>query len=120
MSSRENKWLDVKQDIERLIISGELQPGKAIPSIREMQNTYHIGQKTAQRVIASLDKEGVIVRRVGSGCFVKPFVREELIAAHKRELQGIFLNVVETGVKFGLSVDEMKQMIDDAFISIVS
>ena len=82
-----NLWEKVKSDIEVKIIKGEYAVGYKIPTIVELQIEYGIGKTTAQKIVSELYKEGTIVKKVGVGCFVKPFVKERLLEKHKVQLE---------------------------------
>ena len=110
-----NKYIAVKHEIERSIIDGEYKAGEKIPTIAELQTMFSIGRSTAQKVIESLDEDGIIIRRVGKGCFVKPFVREALTAEHKSLVQSAFDKAVRVGSEFGLSASDMKQIVEEAY-----
>ena len=86
-----NVWLDVKENIELKIITGEYKPGDQIPPIRKMASLYNIGVTTAQKVMDDLYQEGIVSKKRGVGFFVKPYVRERLYKKHKSEFEGMLL-----------------------------
>jgi DNA-binding LacI/PurR family transcriptional regulator len=55
---------------------GRLKPGDRLPSLSELKAEYGISQATMERVHASLEQDGLIVRHQGRGTFVaEPTVR---------------------------------------------
>ncbi len=52
--------------------AGELAPGAAIPSERELMTTYAVSRATVRRAIESLVAEGALRRVQGKGTFVAP------------------------------------------------
>lgn len=90
-----NVWEDVKSDIELKILCGAYAPGERIPSIRKIAETYGVGQTTAQKVLTVLWQEGVIESKRGVGFFVKPYIREQLIARRRKSLEKRIINAVE-------------------------
>lgn len=88
-------WQKVKNDIEVKIVTGEYAVGHKIPTIVELQAEYNIGKTTAQKIINELFKEGTIVKKVGVGCFVKPFVKERLMEQHKAQLETMVQELVD-------------------------
>lgn len=97
-----NLWLAVKRDIEAKIIAGEYPVGSKIPTIVELGEQYNIGKTTVQKVINALDEEGIIIKKMGVGCFVKPYVRKNLLDRHKKEFVQLVTEVVETANLLGL------------------
>ena len=60
----------ISDQIKALIISGELQAGEALPSIRSMARSLHISVLTVQKAYDKLQEEGFIETTAGKGCFV--------------------------------------------------
>ncbi len=52
------------------IISGILQPGEKLPSVRELASQLTINPNTIQRAYRQLEAEGWILTVAGKGCFV--------------------------------------------------
>jgi GntR family transcriptional regulator len=60
------------------ILSGRLQPGQLIPSVRLLAQQYGVSNVTANRAIEALQTEGLIDTQLGRGTFVrtkKPTIR---------------------------------------------
>lgn len=88
-------WLTVKHDIELRIIRGEYRAGERIPPVRKIAEIYDIGTSTATKTLAQLCKDGAIYQRRGVGYFVKPYVRDDLIEEHRRNLEKIISNAFD-------------------------
>jgi len=52
------------------IVTGILQPGDKLPSVRELASQLAINPNTIQRAYRQLEMEGWIVTIQGKGCFV--------------------------------------------------
>ena len=85
---------DVKHDIERKILSGIFAAGERIPSTRKIAKDYCVGQSTAQKVLNALEADGIIEPQRGIGYFVKPYIREKLIASKKQLLEMTIVNAL--------------------------
>ena len=59
----------ISDQIKALIMSGELQSGEAIPSIRSMAKSLHISVLTVQKAYDKLQADGFIETTAGKGCF---------------------------------------------------
>lgn len=59
----------VKDGLRHLIISGAVQPGDTLPSVRAMASTLAINPNTIQRAYDALEKEGYLHSVVGKGSF---------------------------------------------------
>jgi len=71
--------VQLKGQIEYGIISGELQPGEQLPSVRELAARTEIAQLTVSHAYAALKRDGLIEMRPGTGTYVAP--RGDTIAA---------------------------------------
>lgn len=63
-------WIQVRDELRRRIVSGELPPGAMVPSIVTIHQEFGIAKTTARKVLASLRDEGLIVTTPGWGSFV--------------------------------------------------
>ena len=63
-------WLQVMEDIQTAIVTGNRQPGEKLPGARELAVTYGINPNTAIRVYQELEKAGLCETRRGMGTYV--------------------------------------------------
>jgi GntR family transcriptional regulator len=56
--------------VKRAVAEGRLHDGDKLPSVRELAGELAVNPNTVVRAIELLEREGVIVRRQGAGCFV--------------------------------------------------
>src|SRR5690242_9009051 len=62
----------IQNVIRKRIDSGQLVPGDAVPSERDLAKTHHVSLMTARHALAFLEREGIVERRRGVGTFVAP------------------------------------------------
>src|SRR5262249_48163007 len=60
----------IQATIRKRIDAGELHPGDAVESERELARIHQVSLMTARHALASLEREGVVERRRGIGTFV--------------------------------------------------
>jgi GntR family transcriptional regulator len=60
----------IQGKIRKIIETGDLRPGDAVPSERELARTHDVSLMTARHALASLEQEGAVERRRGVGTFV--------------------------------------------------
>ncbi|MGB7438281.1 MAG: GntR family transcriptional regulator [Candidatus Acidiferrum sp.] len=56
--------------IRKTIDAGELRPGDAVPSERELARIHEVSLMTARHALATLEQDGIVERRRGVGTFV--------------------------------------------------
>lgn len=110
-SSNDPIYLQIKNQIKSQIISGDLQVGDKLPSIRFMAKELRISMITAKRAFDELEAEGFIDSVQGKGNFVarqnKELIREEYLKKIEEKIQ----DIIEFSDIIGLSKKEIMQMI---------
>ena len=91
---------------KKAVISGQMRPGDAFPSVRALSKALKINPNTAHKVITHLTGEGLIEVKPGIGTVVAelspsdPVERSNLL---KNELE----HLVVEAKKVGLSLDDV-------------
>jgi GntR family transcriptional regulator len=62
----------IQSAIRQRIDAGELKPGDAVTSERELAKVHRVSLMTARHALAGLEREGMVERRRGAGTFVAP------------------------------------------------
>ena len=97
--------------IKNCILSGELSPGDALPSIRTLAKDLRISVITTKRAYDELEKEGFIYTIAAKGCFVAPknveLLREETLKAIENHID----QIVRLSHSVGLSRQEVLDMV---------
>ncbi len=63
-------YQQLREHVLRMIRSGQLEPGGALPAERVLAEILGVSRLTVRKAFDSLVAEGVLVRRQGSGTFV--------------------------------------------------
>jgi GntR family transcriptional regulator len=66
----EPMYHQIKTQLRALIMSGQLEQGTLLPSIRELANDLSCSVITIRRVYQDLETEGLLKTRQGTGTFV--------------------------------------------------
>ena len=62
----------VKDGLRRLMVTGVIQEGEKLPSVRTMAGTLAINPNTIQRAYEALESEGYVYSVPGKGSFAAP------------------------------------------------
>jgi GntR family transcriptional regulator len=65
-------YKQIQGTIVKLLELGQLKPGDVVDSERELARIHGVSLMTARHALAGLEREGMVVRRRGSGTFVAP------------------------------------------------
>lgn len=83
ISNNANKpiYEQITSQIKAMIMSGELQAGDAIPSMRALAKSIHVSVITVPKAYEDLQRDGFIETTIGRGSFVsarnKEFYQED-------------------------------------------
>ncbi len=99
----------IKRQLRALIGAGELAPGQALPSAKDLASLLGVNRNTTAQVYQELAAEGWLETKVGSGTFVK----KGLSVTKSPELDPIIDRALDRALDLGLSLDE----IADRFIA---
>ena len=62
----------VKDGLRHLVVTGALQAGDKLPSVRALASSLAINRNTIQRAYESLEREGYLYTVAGKGSFAAP------------------------------------------------
>ena len=62
----------VKDGLRRLVVTGALQAGDRLPSVRSLASSLAINPNTIQRAYEALEREGYLYTVAGKGSFASP------------------------------------------------
>ena len=101
----------------KAILAGELAPGSAFPSVRELSQAVKINPNTAQKVVAELTRDGLLEVRPGIGTVVTAARRAS--AAERRALlsREVEQLVVEAR-RLGIARDDVLDAVDDKWTTL--
>jgi GntR family transcriptional regulator len=95
----------------KAVVSGELAPGAAFPSVRELSQALKINPNTAQKVVAELVRDGLLEVRPGIGTVVTQGRRAS--AAERRALMSKEVEqLVVEAKRLGLSKADVTKAVD--------
>lgn len=101
----------IVRQIKEQILSGKLQEGEMLPSMRLLARELRISVITTKRAYEELEREGFLDTMAGKGCFVArknlEFVREEQLRRAEDGLQ----KAVDAARIGNISLEELTEML---------
>ena len=95
--------------IKNAIISGELSPGDALPSIRALAKDLRV--ITTKRAYSDLERDGFIDRVPGKGCYVAEKNLELVREAHLKQIEDHMNAIVDLAAGCSLTEEEAVEML---------
>ena len=106
-------YLQVANVIKRDIVTGKLELGEKLPSVRELAVAYTINPNTVSRVYKELELEDVCFTRRGMGTFVTQ--DPEKVKTMKREMAGTLIYEFLEGMKqLGFTQEEAIKVLEQS------
>ena len=78
-------YQQVKDGLRKLMVTGVLEPGEKLPSVRALASELAINPNTIARAYGELEQEGYVVSVTGKGSFVAQGTAQHM--ARRRELE---------------------------------
>ncbi len=100
----------IVSQIKTMIISGELNEGDALPSMRLLAKELRISVITTKRAYEELEREGFIVSVTGKGSFVASKNMELIREQQLKEIENHMQAVSELAFNCGIKLDELIEM----------
>ena len=110
-SSGKPIYEQITNQVKAAILSGELSPGDALPSMRLLAKELRISVITTKRAYWELEREGFVETVVGKGSFVARQNRELLREARLREVEARLEQAAEAARAGGVSLAELQEML---------
>lgn len=108
-------YSQIEQQIRRQILSGELESGTPLPSMRILAKDLRVSVITVQKAYENLTRDGFITTGVGRGSFVAPLGDSFLRNENLRRVEEIATNLVKTAREGGITKQEVIALVEKEF-----
>ena len=108
--SAEPLYYQIETQLKSLIVSGQIEEGTLLPSIRELAASLSCSVITIRRVYQDLENEGLLRTKQGTGTFVAKVGMGERDAYRKSVVQEAVETAVDTGISVQYGEEELKQL----------
>ncbi len=110
-SSQEPIYKQITTQIKKMIMTGELNPGDLLPSIRNLARELHISVITTKRAFEDLEREGLIETVAGKGSFVSQYNREMMKEKRMEMIEEKLAHIVQESKSLDISLQVLQEMI---------
>ena len=111
-SSGKPIYEQIADQVKEQIMSGTLQAGDALPSMRLLAKELRISVITTKRAYEELERDGFLENVPGKGCFVAPQNRELLRENQLRKVEEYLSQAAEEARKGAIPLEELHEMLD--------
>lgn len=110
-SSGEPIYEQIVMQIKSLIMTGELKPGDALPSMRSLAGSLRISVITTKRAYEELEREGFIESYTGKGSFVKQQNMEFIKEENLRQIELLLTQAADKAKMSDISLEELTDIL---------
>ena len=108
-------YLQLQQQLQQRILTGQLADGAQLPSVRELSAQLHINPLTVVKVYQNLEKEGFVETRRGVGTYVSHQSPALKLDARRRQIAPALEQLVVEAVHLGLGEKEIQALVSEKF-----
>ena len=102
----------IMEQVEHLIVAGQLGSGEQITSVRDLSKQVRVNPMTVSKAYAFLERDGLLERRRGMGLFVAPRSNKDKEKERQKLLVAVVEELVTKSVALGSNKDELHALIE--------
>ena len=101
----------IATQIKAAIMSGELNAGDAIPSVRALAKSLQISVLTVQKAYGTLQEEGFIETTAGKGCYVSAQNQDFYLEEQQKKIEEKFNEAIDLARSAGIKLDKLIELL---------
>jgi GntR family transcriptional regulator len=104
----------IVRQIRARILSGEIEAGESLPSIRGLAKQLQVSVITVQRAYESLEREGIILSRRGKGFFVEHLTEKKKTSLARQRLKDQIEPILKAARADGMTENDIQMTLEEA------
>lgn len=103
-------YKQIKRNIYKLLLRGEIKDGEMLPSIRDLASSIRVNPNTVAKAYREMESEGIVVARQGLGYMIitnRNQIRKIILEELKKDLSDYLIRYQ----KLGVTLDEILEVI---------
>ncbi|MEY8522839.1 GntR family transcriptional regulator [Lachnospiraceae bacterium 38-10] len=105
-------YLQIKEQVEEQILSGEIPEDTVLPSIRKMASDLSVSVITTTRAYKELEADGFITTVPGKGCIVLAPDNQILREQYLRRMEEGFMQAAAAAKKLQMPLGEAQEIFE--------
>lgn len=97
--------------IKAQVMSGDLQSGEALPSIRSLAKSLQISVLIVQKAYDILQEDGFIETTAGKGYYVSVKNQDFYLEEQQKKIEGCFNDAIEIARMSGIPLDKLVSLL---------
>ncbi len=113
-------YMQIVQQVRRLVASGELESGEELPSIRSLADTLVINPNTVARAYRDLEAAGIVTSSRGLGTFVAATDQSTAHGERRSVLKERLNALVVESHQMGIPLAEVQEMLNESYAAFLA
>ncbi len=106
-------WGQIAARVRVAVAAGELVPGEALPSVRELAKRLRVNPATVSQAYKDLAREGFVETRHGAGTFVLEVPGDRRDKERRARAARLIRGMLEEGARLGISAAELGEAFEE-------
>jgi GntR family transcriptional regulator len=112
-------WQQIVHQVTRQVMSGNLEFGDRLPTVRELAADLRINPNTAARAYQDLERDGIVETRRGAGTFVCDIAGGKTPSELKKLIEQRFDEIIVEALHVNLNASDLLNMFQDRLEKLV-
>ena len=100
-------WEQIAARVRVAVAAGELRPGEALPSVRELARRLRVNPATVAQAYRELAGAGFVESRHGAGTFVREVETDRRAEERRAGARELVRTMLAEGARLGIRADEL-------------
>ena len=100
-------YLQMVEQVRKLIAIGSLRPGDRLPAVRDLAVRARVNRNTAARAVQRLEQDGLVQARVGQGTFILDTAGQIDPQVRDKAVDDLLDRVVREAATLGVPLEEL-------------
>ena len=97
------------------VAAGDLQPGDALPSVRQLARRLRVNPATVVQAYRELEQEGFVESRQGAGTYVRAVEAPRRKGARSKQAERLVLEMLKSAARLGLDREDLAAALKKQF-----
>jgi len=108
-------YVQLQHQIQKRILTGQMERGSQLPSVRDLSTELHINPLTVAKVYQLLERDGFVETRRGMGTFVLHQMPALRLEARRLQIGPVLEQLVVEALHLGLGEKQIQALVADKF-----
>ena len=108
-------WRQIEEGIRRMITLGTLEPGGAVPSVRDLAKSVRVNPNTVARAYQHLIDAGVLTVKRGEGTYVADSPTQPKRSERNEMLRDAATRLAGVAIALGASLDDATAELETSY-----